>query len=100
VQASAINITQMVKRMGISRSTYYNHCQQPNLSLEKLAQYGQVIKHDFSVELPEMKQYSVEEAEVPYIIPKTMDEAMAQRDYWRERYYGLLERFHKEVGKG
>lgn len=87
VRESSTNITQMVKRLGISRGTFYNHTKDPNLSYEQLAKYGKVIKHDFSQDLPEMKRYVFEEPEVPYGVPKTFDEAIEQRDYWRERYY-------------
>ena len=96
VKESSINITQMVKRLGISRGTYYNHKNDPDLSFEQLAKYGKVLKRDFSQELPEMKKYALEESEAPYNAPKTLEEAIEQRDYWRERYYQLLERQHRE----
>lgn len=97
VQASGINISQMVKRMGIARSTYYHHCAQRDLSLEKLAQYGSVLKHDFSDDLPEMKKWGVEESQAPYEMPKSIEEAISQRDHWRDKYYALLEKFVKEA---
>ncbi len=83
-------------RMGISRGTYYNHKNDPHLSFEQLAKYGKVLTRDFSQDLPEMRRYVLEESEVPYNTPKTLEEAIEQRDYWRERYYQLLERQHKE----
>lgn len=97
VKESSINITQMVKRMGISRSSYYYHTKDPDLSYETLAEYGKVIKHDFSQDLPEMKKYVLEESEVPYGTPKNIEEALEQRDYWRERYYKKAEEFNKLV---
>ena len=97
VQNDSVNISQMVKRMGISRGTYYNHKNDPNLSFELLAEYGKVLKHDFSQDLPEMKMLQLEEREVPYTTPKTIEEAIEQRDFWREKYYQLMEKFHKEV---
>jgi ACT domain-containing protein len=87
VRETGANITKMVKRMGIARGTFYNHKNDPNLSLEQLAEYGKVLKYDFSQDLPEMKRYVLEEPEVPYTSPKTIEEAIEQRDYWRERYY-------------
>jgi hypothetical protein len=95
VKESSINITQMTMRMGISRGTYYNHKNDPNLSFEQLAKYGKILKHDFGQELPEMRRYILEEPEVPYNAAKTLEEAIEQRDYWRERYYQLLERQHR-----
>jgi hypothetical protein len=87
VREGSTNITQMVKKLNISRGTFYNHTKDPNLSYEQLAKYGKVIKHDFSQDLPEMKKFVFEEPDVPYGIPKTFEEAIEQRDYWRERYY-------------
>lgn len=97
VRESSTNISQMVKRLGISRGTFYNHIKDPNLSFEQLAKYGKVIKHDFSEDLPEMKKYVFEEPEVPYGVPKTFEEAVEQRDYWRERYYKKAEEFTRLV---
>jgi hypothetical protein len=93
VRESSTNISQMVKKLGISRGTFYNHTKDPNLSFEQLTKYGKVIKHDFSQDLPEMKKYAFEEADVPYGVPRTFEEAMEQRDYWRERYYKKQEEF-------
>jgi ACT domain-containing protein len=99
VKESSINITQMVKRMGIARGTYYNHKSDPNLSFEQLAKYGRVLKHDFSQDLPEMKQYALHEPEALYGTPATINEAIEQRDYWREKYYQLMEKYHDLVTK-
>jgi len=42
-----------------------------------------------------MHRYVLAEAEAPYNAAKTLEEAIEQRDYWRERYYQLLERQHR-----
>lgn len=97
VKDSPVNITQMVKRMGIARGTYYNHKNDPNLPLELLARYGKVLKYDFAQDLPEMQQETLEEPDSAYALPKTLEEAIAQRDYWRDKYYQLMERFHEVV---
>lgn len=94
-----VNISQMVKRMGISRGTYYNHIQDPELSLEQLAKYGRVIGHDFSQQLPEMKRLVLEEPEGVYKTPETLEEAIAQRDYWRELYYKTLQQLNQVLMK-
>lgn len=91
VESSEIKITVLVKRMGISRGTYYNHVENPNLSFEKLAQYGKILNHDFREDLPEMKNYVLEESDVQNKSPKNMKEALLQIDYWRTKYIKLLE---------
>jgi hypothetical protein len=67
------------------------------LSYEILAHYGAVLKHDFSLDLPEFRKYTMEESEPPYGPPKTLDEAIEQREYWRERFYQLMEKYLKVV---
>jgi hypothetical protein len=95
VKETGANITRMVQRMGIARGTYYNHKNDPNLSFEQLAEYGRVLKYDFAQDLPEMRKYILEEPEVPYTTPKTIKEAIEQRDYWRERYYKKVEEYNR-----
>ena len=85
VKKSPIKITELVKRMNISRGTYYNHKEDPNLPFETLEQYGKVLGYDFTNDFSEMQKYVVEEPIVPYGDPMTLDEAIKQRDYWRSQ---------------
>jgi hypothetical protein len=94
-----VNIKQMTRRMGISRGTYYNHIQNPELPLEQLAKYGKVIGHDFSQQLPEMKRLVLEESEGVYKTPETIEEAIVQRDYWREQYYKQVKEYNELAKK-
>jgi hypothetical protein len=100
VKASGISVTQIVKKMGISRGTYYNHKNDPHLSLDQLYQYGKVLKHDFSADLPQIRELELEEGDPGYNQPSTIEEAMEQRDYWREKYYQLMEKYHALLTKG
>lgn len=95
VRNSSVKISQLVKRMGISRGTYYNHIADPNLSLDQLNEYGQELRHDFSEALPQLKRLVLEDEKIPYNPPKTMEEALVQRDFWRDRFYLLMERYNK-----
>lgn len=98
VKKSRIKITQLVKRMNISRGTFYNHKEDPNLPFEILEQYGKVINYDFTNDFPEMQKYTLEEPELPLGEPVTLEEAIKQRNYWRSesdhwkgKYIKLLE---------
>lgn len=99
MRRSPIKVTQLVKQMGISRGTYYNHIADPKLPLELLEQYGKVLRYDFTQDIPQMKKYSLEEPEAYYGQPATLEEAIRQRDYYREKYYTLMEQYHKVVEK-
>lgn len=92
VVANNINVTQLCRRMNISRGTYYNHTSRPDLSFELLQEYGKHIRYDFTHDIPGMRSYIIEEPESPYGEPRTMKEALEQRNYWRDKYYKLLEK--------
>lgn len=98
VKKSPLNITQTVRRMGISRGTYYNHISDPKLPFETLEQYGKILGYDFTNDFPEMQKYTLEDPPVQYGEPSTLEEAVKQRDYWRNqtdhwknKYIHLLE---------
>lgn len=104
VKKSPLNISQLVKRMGISRSTFYNHKEDPKLSFEVLEKYGKVLGYDFTNDLSDMQKYVVEEPLAPYGEPKTFDEAIKQKDYWRnqtdnwkDKYLELLEKYNRMI---
>ena len=84
--------------MGISRGTFYNHKEDPELSYDQLEQYGKILSYDFSQDLSGMQKYVLEEPVEPYGEPKTLEEAIRQRDYWKkesdrwkDKYIQLLE---------
>jgi hypothetical protein len=91
VKDSTVKITQLVKRMGISRGTYYNHTQDPHLPFELLEQYGRFLNYDFSQDIPEIRKFLVEEPEASYGSPKNLKEAIEQINYWKAKYIKLLE---------
>lgn len=94
---SPLSITQLVKRMGISRGTYYNHKDDPNLPFEDIEKYGKILGYDFTSDFPEMHKYAFEEPIAPYGNPKNFDEAVKQKDYWKDKYLNLLEKYNKVI---
>jgi hypothetical protein len=92
VVANNVNVTQLCKRMGISRGTYYNHISKPDLSIELLEDYGKLIRYDFTQDLPSMRNYILEEPEGVYGEPRTLKQAIEQRNYWRDKYYKLCDK--------
>ena len=93
VNKSDLRITQIVKRAGYSRSSYYHHIGDEGLSYEILEAYGKAMKYDFTEDLPEMNKYLVEDSSEKYTL-LTLEEAIRQRDYWKDKYYALLEKYH------
>lgn len=90
VRSSDMPIKMIMGLMHLSRTTYYNHLKNKDLPLDILNQYGRVIGYDFSQDLPEMLDVEkIQSAE-----PLTLEEAILQRNSWRDRYYEKLEEYH------
>jgi hypothetical protein len=97
IQQSDLTIKQITSRAKYSRSSYYNHIADPNLPDDVLIRYGKVLKYDFSAEIPGLAKYQFTDEIIPRPQPKTFDEAIADRDYWRDKYIALLERYNAVV---
>jgi hypothetical protein len=96
VKKSGISVTALVEKVRYSRSAYYKHILESDLSFDILEQYGKALKYDFSIDLPEMKKTRFEEDPEEYSQPTTIEQAIQQKDYWRNKYYALLEK-HQQL---
>jgi hypothetical protein len=84
-------------RANYSRSSYYKHISNPDLDFHILIAYGKAIGHDFTEEFPEMPKYVLEDPEETYSKPLTLDEAIRQRDQWKDKYLDLLEKYNRMI---
>lgn len=83
-------------KAGYKRITYYAHIKQSHLELDILKRYAKALNHDFSNEIPEMKDYHVSEPEDNYLeTPSSIAEATRQRDYFVKLYLAKLEEIRK-----
>lgn len=99
VNESGLSITEVTRRARYSRSSYYNHAEDPELPLEVLERYGRALKHDFSEEFPQINSLRLEEEEIEYGRPDTFEKALQELDRYREKYYALLEKYNKLLEK-
>lgn len=93
-----VSIASLARKIGIDRSTVYLHFRSDQLDYSTILKYGKALKHDFSVEFPEMLQYisTVDEPITEYQ-PMTVSEALKERDYWKDKYIALMEKHHELV---
>ena len=85
-----VNVTRLAIRVGYNRTTYYSHIKKENLRFEVLAAYGRAIPYDFTKDIPEMSAYVLEnDQEI-----KEFEAMKADRDKWKDKYYGLLEKYN------
>jgi len=97
VEATGLNKEEVATRAGYSRSSYYKHIDNPNLDYHILIAYGKAIRHDFTDTFPDMPKYLVEDPEEPYGQPQTIEEAIRQREVWKNKYIELLEKYYRMV---
>ena len=96
VKKSDLRITQIAKRAGYSRSSYYHHISDPTLSYEILETYGKVLNYDFTEDFPEMHKYMMQDPSEGYA-QLTVEDAVKQRDLWKEKYFSLMEKYNSLI---
>lgn len=89
VKRSKETISEIVKKAGYSRASYYNlHITNPELPYGILEIYGKVLNYDFSDHLPDMINYTTTKQKI------TLEQAIKERDYWKDKYVNLLEKYN------
>lgn len=93
-----VNIAGLARTMEYDRTTVYQHFANDNLDYSIILKYGKALNHDFSVEFPEMMQFMSSKKE-PLTEYKTMTiaEALQERDYWKDKYISLMERYNELI---
>ena len=96
VDGTGISIDVLTRKAGYSRISYYNHIKKADLSNRILEKYARAMNYDFSIEIPDFNVPLVEEPEEPYLTrPRTIEEAIEQRDYYIKKYIEVLEDYKK-----
>lgn len=97
VRKSSISITEISKRMDYTRSTPYQHFKNEDLEYSIIIMYGKALRHDFSIEFPEIVGYmNMLEEPLSGYRTYTVAEALQERDIWKDKYINLLEK-HNEM---
>ena len=93
IKNSDLNITQVTKRAGYSRGSYYNHIADPELPYEVLETYGKVLHYDFSHDFPDMMKYISfsKESDIEYM---TVDQLRRELEKYKKKYHELLEKYY------
>ena len=92
VSKSDLRITQITKRAGYSRSSYYHHISDPSLSYDILETYGKVINYDFKEDFPDMQKYMMQDPTEDYG-KLTLEEAVNKYHLCNEKYVALFEKY-------
>lgn len=94
MRETGLSIERVARKAGYKRGTFYLHIKQPDLAPAILFKYGKALSHDFTTDIPELIPYLAGEPDAPYGTDAlTTEEAIRQRDEWKDKYYELLERY-------
>lgn len=98
-EKSGVSIINLVKKAGYKhRASYYMHISKPDLSFEILKKYATALKIDLRLEFPEAADFEIEDNSNLYsITPKTLNEAIENIKFWKEKYYSLLEKYTRKI---
>jgi len=92
VAASGLKVTDIAKKAGYSRSSYYKHIEDPDLQFHILLKYGKALNYDFRKDIEDMPDYQVEEP-TSLQNPTNLQEALKALRILNDRYIDLLERY-------
>jgi hypothetical protein len=90
VRNSGLAISKIAERLGKSRRWMYLMFENPNVPFETIEAIGKILHHDFSDEIKSMNS-TVAEPPITY--------AKQDANYWREKYYTLLEEYNELLKK-
>lgn len=93
VRASGIKITELAKKMNLSRRHIYNLFEEPDLSLEYVYKIGRIIHYDFTNEIKLYLKNSDSD-----IIENTSEDSKLygnKTEYWKNKYFDLLEKYNE-----
>ncbi|WP_026764698.1 helix-turn-helix domain-containing protein [Sediminibacterium salmoneum] len=94
VAENGISISKLVKKVGISRSSFYNHIEDPDLSVDILIKYGQVLHVNILDMIAPLDGQLMSDALTYYPMeeePKNLREANLIIQSLRKKYIALLE---------
>lgn len=98
VADNGISISKLVKKVGISRSSFYNHIEDPNLSVDILIKYGQILHVDILELITDKNDLQMKDAISYYPLeeePKDLREATLIIQSLRKKYTTLLEKYNQ-----
>jgi plasmid maintenance system antidote protein VapI len=94
IRRNGYSISELSRLMNVNRRSIYNWFNQPKFKTDIIFKIGCALKHDFSIEFPEL--FSSEEFQKAFNQKKfsaevNVLEEMEKVNYWKDKYINLLE---------
>jgi predicted transcriptional regulator len=93
VRNSGLAITKIAQKLGKSRRWMYLMFDNPKVDYETILKIGTIINYDFSDEIKYMPMMVTDSPKTAY---EKTDNTV---DYWKEKYFKLLEEHHELLKK-
>jgi hypothetical protein len=97
VKQTGLRIEVAIRKTGYSRSAYYKHIKEKDLSLHILIKYGNALNYDFSFDIPDLKQLVGERNPDQ---PVNLQDALLVISNLKEKYLNLLEKYNILLEQG
>lgn len=97
VADNGISVSKLVKKVGFSRSSFYNHIEDPNLSVDILLKYGQILHVNVLELITDKNDLQMKDALFFYSLeeePNDLREAKLIIQSLRKKYTALLEKYN------
>ena len=96
IRRHGLSITEVSRRLQVSRRSVYNWFTQQNLSLNIICRIGEILDYDFSIDMPDLFNNSEDQKANKQHFKQTMGDYQNSASYWRNKYISLLEK-HNEM---
>jgi predicted transcriptional regulator len=97
VRQSGYSITKLAKKLRKSARWMYYMFESSNVSIDYILEIGEILHHDFSNDIKELKKYKIlNEIQVIKESGTIYKSKQEELEYWKNKYLGLLEK-HNEL---
>ncbi len=93
IRKNGYSLTDLANKLNVNRRTIYNWFQQPNLKISIIIAIGNVIRHDFSRDLPNL----IQDKDFSFNMPITKVYSKTDENDWMDKYLILLEQYNKTL---
>lgn len=95
IRRNNISISELSRRLHVSRRSIYNWFTQKNLSYDTIREIGEALDYDFSTDFPDKFNNGRKNPSMNgYQTDLNFDDYQNSANYWRNKYINLLEKYN------
>jgi lambda repressor-like predicted transcriptional regulator len=98
VRKNGYSISDLARGINVNRRSIYNWFNQKYLKKDVILQIGQILRHDFSQEFPELfvsdDFKSIQRLDAQYRYSSPENNVDSEDEYYKDKYLDLLEKYN------